>query len=127
MYKVTKDGEVRASGLTENEAFVWLLKHQGQSVAFAIEHGGWDIVPETPRFAVVTDANRRDNMLAVIHADGCPAVSKDENRGSHTWHVAGSLRDAMDVAVDPDDRELGYGDEDVKVHECAQARGGVMI
>lgn len=47
-YAVYRDGSQRSpSGLTHNEAFVWLLRHQGQSVDHATTHEGWSIEPQT--------------------------------------------------------------------------------
>jgi hypothetical protein len=46
LYSVTRDGEVLATGLTEDEAFAWLLQHQGQSVHHATTHEGYAIVDE---------------------------------------------------------------------------------
>jgi len=47
MLIIKKDGEIKAEVKDENEAFVWLLKHQGQSVDFAIKHNGWTVTDET--------------------------------------------------------------------------------
>ena len=46
LYSVKRDGEVLATGLTSNEAFAWLLKHQGQSVDWATKHEGYSIEDE---------------------------------------------------------------------------------
>jgi hypothetical protein len=43
---VTRDGgRVSPTLPNENEAFVWLLRHQGQSVDYATRYGGYAIVP----------------------------------------------------------------------------------
>lgn len=42
---VTRDGVPVSPVLdSENAAFVWLLRHQGQSVDYATLHGGYKIV-----------------------------------------------------------------------------------
>lgn len=46
LYSVTRDDEVLATGLTNNEAFAWILNHQSQSVDWAMKHEGYAIVDE---------------------------------------------------------------------------------
>lgn len=41
---VVHDGRVLTRRLTSNEAFAWILNHQGQSVAYALEHGGYKVM-----------------------------------------------------------------------------------
>jgi len=47
MVIIKKDNQIKAEVNNENEAFVWLLKHQGQSVDFAIKHNGWTVTDES--------------------------------------------------------------------------------
>lgn len=72
-------------------------------------------------YTVICDANRRDGTIAAIHRAGCRDIQADINSAAHTVNLSGSLRDALDVAVDAEDRDLGYGDVDVKVYPCAAA------
>jgi len=44
---IKKDNQIKAEVNNENEAFIWLLKHQGQSVDFAIKHNGWTVTNES--------------------------------------------------------------------------------
>jgi hypothetical protein len=46
MVIIKKDNQIKAEVNNENEAFIWLLKHQGQSVDFAIKHNGWTVTDE---------------------------------------------------------------------------------
>ncbi len=43
-YTVTRDGETLAFFPTENEAWSYLLRQQGQSIYYACLYGGYDIV-----------------------------------------------------------------------------------
>jgi len=47
MVIIKKDNQIKAEVNNENEAFIWLLKHQGQSVDFAIKHNGWTVTNES--------------------------------------------------------------------------------
>lgn len=71
-------------------------------------------------FDVVMDANRRDNKIAAIHIGGCHALERDLRNGAYTVQVEGTLRDALDVAVDAEDRRIGYTDDDARVYPCAR-------
>jgi len=71
-------------------------------------------------YLVYINANRSDGKLAAIHISGCPVASRDFTPGTHIAGVTGTLRDALDVAVDPDDRDLGYDDSDAHIHNCAK-------
>ncbi len=42
-HRVAHYGKPVTGGMSENDCFVWLLKHQGQSVDYAINHGGYSI------------------------------------------------------------------------------------
>lgn len=43
-YTVTRDGQdVSPTFATEDEAYAWLLRHQGQSVDYAMRYGGYGI------------------------------------------------------------------------------------
>ena len=43
-HKVIKDGKMLFGG-TADECFEFILDHQGHSVQYALEHGGYKIVP----------------------------------------------------------------------------------
>jgi len=43
--EVLKDGEVRYAG-TPDECWVYILKHQPQSVYWACKYGGWEMRPK---------------------------------------------------------------------------------
>jgi hypothetical protein len=43
-YEVTRDGRSLATFRTENEAWSYLLRIQGQSVGWAVAHNGYDII-----------------------------------------------------------------------------------
>lgn len=44
-FQVHRDGKPVSPTLeSENDAFVWLLRHQGQSVDYATRYGGYAIV-----------------------------------------------------------------------------------
>lgn len=42
-HRVTHYGKPVTGAMSENDCFVWLLKHQGQSVDYAIRHGSYSI------------------------------------------------------------------------------------
>lgn len=44
IYQVSKDGQLKQECMSHNEAFIYILKAQGQSVHYAIQYGGWRIV-----------------------------------------------------------------------------------
>ena len=44
VYTVTRDGEAVATFPDEGGAWRYLLRVQGQSVAYACQHGGWDLI-----------------------------------------------------------------------------------
>ena len=46
--EITRDGKVIAVVATENDAFVWLLRRQGQSVSYATTYGGYKIRERIP-------------------------------------------------------------------------------
>lgn len=72
------------------------------------------------QYTIVFDANQRGGFLATIHRKGCRDIARDLNPAAFTVSVTGTLREAKDVAVDPDDRALGYTDEHIKVYGCAK-------
>lgn len=72
-------------------------------------------------FTIIHDANRRDNNIAAIHREGCHAAIRELRPGARAVNHTGTLRQALDIAVDPEDRRLGYTDDDVKVHRCVSA------
>jgi hypothetical protein len=43
-YEVTRDGRTLGTFRTENEAWRYLLRQQGQSIYYATLHGGYDII-----------------------------------------------------------------------------------
>ena len=43
-YTVTRDGKTIATFRTENEAWVYLLNYQSQSVQYAVRNEGYDII-----------------------------------------------------------------------------------
>lgn len=45
LYRVTRDDKSKFVG-THNQCFEYILKHQSQSVEWAIKHEGWAIRPE---------------------------------------------------------------------------------
>jgi YD repeat-containing protein len=45
---ITRDGKKVAEVEDSNAAFEWLLKHQGQSVHYALKHGGYCVLIEDP-------------------------------------------------------------------------------
>lgn len=71
-------------------------------------------------YTVVLDANRRDGTIAAIHRKGCRAAKRDQVPGSTSRAVTGTLNDALNVAVDDEDRRLGYNDTDAKLHNCVK-------
>jgi hypothetical protein len=46
--QVLRDGEVLATLPSVDDAFVWILRHQGQSVAYALRWGGYRVVAAPP-------------------------------------------------------------------------------
>lgn len=44
MVKVTRDGKTVAEVETGSDAFIWLLRHQGQSVNYALRYGGYNVL-----------------------------------------------------------------------------------
>jgi hypothetical protein len=40
---VTKDGEEISEAMSPNEAFAFVLDHQGQSYEYAMKHGGYSL------------------------------------------------------------------------------------
>lgn len=44
LFKAVKDAKVMFSG-TNDECFVYIQNHQGQSVDYALKYGGWRIDP----------------------------------------------------------------------------------
>jgi hypothetical protein len=44
LHVVTHDAKAMFTG-THNECFAYILNHQGQSVDYALKHGGWRIDP----------------------------------------------------------------------------------
>lgn len=64
---------------------------------------------------------------AVIHKAGCRDIARDvggslryHREQGFVWDVSGSLRDAMDSAIDAEEREMGWGDDDIAVKPCAR-------
>lgn len=47
-WQVSRDGQELTVVDTEDAAYHWLLKHQGQSTDYALRHGGYAITPVTP-------------------------------------------------------------------------------
>jgi hypothetical protein len=45
---ITKDGKQVAEVEDDNAAVAWLLKHQGQSVHYALKYGGYRVIDEAP-------------------------------------------------------------------------------
>jgi len=43
---IKRDGKPVAEVEDSNAAFEWLLRHQGQSVDYAIRHGGYSVTDE---------------------------------------------------------------------------------
>lgn len=41
--EIWRDGEHKAGPMGRNEAFHWLLSHQGQSVYWACTYEGWEV------------------------------------------------------------------------------------
>lgn len=75
---------------------------------------------DTKSFTVIIDANGFRSHIAGIHATGCADIERHPNPGAYKAEVEGTLRDALDVAVDPQDRDMGYGDDDAKVFPCVK-------
>lgn len=46
MWVVRQDGVIKSVNDTENDAWLFVLKAQGQSVDYALTHGGWTIEEE---------------------------------------------------------------------------------
>lgn len=46
-FQVSQDGDLLATLNTEDEAYQWLLKHQGQSTEYALRYGGYAITAVT--------------------------------------------------------------------------------
>lgn len=42
-YVVTKDGTILSRHDTSNDAWIWILNHQSQSVSWAMKHEGYAI------------------------------------------------------------------------------------
>lgn len=45
LFVVTRDGVGRSEPMSHNECFAFILRHQGQSVDWAMKYEGWDIQP----------------------------------------------------------------------------------
>jgi len=43
-YKITRDGVTVGETRTYTDAFIFLLRQQGQSAEWAMTHEGWDII-----------------------------------------------------------------------------------
>jgi hypothetical protein len=56
-YEVTRDGRTLGTFRTENEAWRYLLRQQGQSIYYATLHGGYDII--YPNGASLAELNRK--------------------------------------------------------------------
>ena len=56
-----------------------------------------------------------------IHKAGCRDIERESRRhGSHAYDVTGTLTDALAAVLDPDTRERGYDENNVKVHACCR-------
>jgi len=83
-----------------------------------------------------TEINYQGNLRGTdfmwgVHAAGCADISKEVQRqfGSKakgkteyllTNHTAASMRELLDAIVDGETRGLGWGDDNVKVHDCVK-------
>jgi hypothetical protein len=56
-YEVTRDGRSLATFRTENEAWRYLLRQQGQSIYYATLHGGYDII--YPNGSSLAESNKK--------------------------------------------------------------------
>ena len=73
-----------------------------------------------PRYTIEIDANMRGGRyLAAIHAANCRAIGREATAATRTETIVGTLREALDIAVDAEDRELGHDDSDAYIHPCA--------
>ena len=54
MWVVTRDGDILERLTTKDKAFMWLIDHQGQSVHYALTHGGYEIREGTDDEALPT-------------------------------------------------------------------------
>ena len=54
--QVVKDDDIKFTG-TDDECRVWILQHQGQSMAYALKHGGYTINP-------MSDVKRKENKMS---------------------------------------------------------------
>lgn len=75
---VKHDGEEVARVEDENAAFIWLLRHQGQSVDYALKYGGYTVESEDGS-PLMTDYNLRSYMRKV--AVGVEPLDFDEAEG----------------------------------------------
>jgi hypothetical protein len=56
---VKQYGKQVAEVADDNAAFEWLLKHQGQSVSYALRHGGYSVTDENGRESADWDRLRK--------------------------------------------------------------------
>ena len=74
---------------------------------------------------------RGTDFMWGVHVSGCKAINDDLRKQFGTWrlpyftkqlimtdHDASSLRELLDQVVDGECRDLGWGDDNVKVHHC---------
>lgn len=72
------------------------------------------------KFTVIVDPNGFQNHIAGIHRASCADIARHPNPHAYMTDVEGTLRDALDTAVDGQDRDMGYTDADAKVFPCAK-------
>jgi hypothetical protein len=58
---VKRDGKILATLKSEDEAFVWILKHQPNSVSYATKHGGYSIEKSKEKIVGGLGDNRPDS------------------------------------------------------------------
>ena len=58
---------------------------------------------------------------ASIHKAGCRAIKDDlRTHGGFTNAFTGTVQDALDGYIDDEFKEMGFTEQDVKVHACCK-------
>lgn len=103
MVKITHDGETVAEVSDANEAFTWLLQHQGQSVDYALKHGGYSIeTPGEPRPSTMAEMEPETDDAPNPAGDVADQVAQVETAAETTAHAlvdAGETEAAAEVVT----------------------------
>ena len=76
---------------------------------------------ESSRFTVFCNVNAfPGDTMAEIHRSTCRAIGRKDYHDHPATYVghADTLRDALDIAVDEEDREMGYDDSHARLEPC---------